>query len=392
MYRRDPGVDVTLFCVPDDYATGREPNVVRRLFPQARIVPSREYLRFALGATLDGLPPKVDEVLFLGGDLMHAGRVNDRLGGRLRSYKFARRSLRERLERVYAVDEANERDIRAASILPERIERVGNLAIDGALGEASGRFGSGAPRAAASDWGGGVLIMPGSRRLEIANLVPFFLQAAVRLRALAPGLPIAFGISPFTELGELETALAGGGDSRFWGTRGRVADTPDGPALHPLGDAPPFPIVYDAMRAASRARCVLTIPGTKCIELAALGVPTVVCTPLNAPELAVVNGPLQYLGRIPLAGTALKRAVVMRVSARFPLTAQPNIDAGEMLMPELRGTLTPGRMAARVIEYLADDVGRALASERLRALYAGHAGAAARVACSLLGVPAEARA
>jgi lipid-A-disaccharide synthase len=377
-------LDVTLFCVPDDYATGREPFVARRLFPQVRIVPSRDYLRFALGAPLDGLPSSVDDVLYLGGDLMHAGRVNDRLGGRLRSYKFARRSLRERLTSVYAVDAANRRDILAATIPPERIELVGNLAIDGALGEASGRFGSGAPRTPARDWKDGVLIMPGSRRLEIANLVPFFLQAAVRMRALAPELPIAFGISPFTELGELERALAGGGDPRLWGTRGRVVDTPGGPALQPLGDAPPFPIVHDAMRAASRARVALTIPGTKCIELAALGVPTVVCTPYNAPELAVVNGPLQYLGRIPLAGTALKRAVVMRVAARFPLTAQPNIDAGEMLMPELRGTLTPGRVAARTLEYAGDDVARANARERLTALYREHVGASERMARSLL--------
>ncbi len=90
---------------------------------------------------------------------------------------------------------------------------------------------------------------------------------------------------------------------RAFGGRAAASSTAsDGPALQPLGDAPPFPIVHDAMRAASRALVALTIPGTKCIELAALGVPTVACTPLNAPELAVVNGPLQYLGRIPLAG------------------------------------------------------------------------------------------
>jgi lipid-A-disaccharide synthase len=336
------------------------------------------------------LPAHVDGVLYLGGDLMHAGRVNDRLGGALRSYKFARRSLRERLKRVYAVDAANERQILAATIPPERVEVVGNLAIDGALGEASGRFGSGALRSSGRDWSGGVLIMPGSRRLEIANLVPFFLQAAVRLRALLPGVPIAFGVSPFTELGELELALAGGGDPRFWGTRGRVVDTPNGPALQPPGDAAPFPIVRDSMRAASRARVALTIPGTKCIELAALGVPTVACTPYNAPELAVVNGPLQYLGRIPLAGTVLKRAVVLRVAERFPMTAQPNIDAGEMLMPELRGTLTPGHIAARVAEYLDDAAALASARVRLRALYAGHIGAAERMARSLLGAGIEA--
>jgi len=118
--------------------------------------------------------------------------------------------------------------------------------------------------------------------------------------------------------------------------------------------------------------------------LAAVGVPTIVCTPLNAPELIVVNGPLTYLDRIPLAGAAVKRAVVLRLGRRFPLLAQPNIDAGEELMPELRGALMPGRVARVVAEYLGDGAERARAAGALRALYAAHAGAADRMARSLL--------
>jgi hypothetical protein len=94
---------------------------------------------------------------------------------------------------------------------------------------------------------------------------------------------------------------------------------------------------------------------------------------------------LQYLDRIPLAGTVLKRAIVVGVDARFRYTAQPNIDTDEMLMPELRGTLMPGDVARRVAEYADDDAARARASERLRSLYAAHVGAAERMARSLLG-------
>ena len=60
------------------------------------------------------------------------------------------------------------------------------------------------------------------------------------------------------------------------------------------------------------------MPGTKCIELAALGVPAIVCTPANAPERVVINGPMQYVDRIPLLGDPLKRALVMALDARFP--------------------------------------------------------------------------
>ncbi len=314
---------------------------------------------------------------------MHAARVQRRLGGRLCTYKFASRGLRGRIARAFAIDGPNERQLARTGLAAERIERVGNLAIDGALGEAAGGSSTGS-NAARTAVAGGVMIMPGARRAEIASLVPFFLQAAVRLRALAPDLPIVFGLSPFTTSAELTRALDTGGDPRFWGARGRVVETPDGTALEPF-DAPElrFPIVHDAMQSAPQAACALTIPGTKCIELAALGVPAVVCVPYNAPELAVINGPLTYLDRIPLAGAALKRAIVLRYVARFAYTAQPNIDADAMLMPELRGTLTPGYVANRVAAYLADDVARVLAAQRLRVLYAGHAGAAERMARAL---------
>jgi hypothetical protein len=66
------------------------------------------------------------------------------------------------------------------------------------------------------------------------------------------------------------------------------------------------------------------------------------------------------------------------------LTAQPNIDTGEQLMPELRGTLMPAEVARRIAAYADDDAARATASLRLRALYADHAGAAERMARSLL--------
>jgi len=145
------------------------------------------------------------------------------------------------------------------------------------------------------------------------------------------------------------------------------------------------------MRHAPRARLAVTLPGTKCIELAALGVPTIVCTPLNAPEVVVINGPLQYLDRLPLIGMALKRAIVVGVDARFPYTAQPNMDAGETVMPEMRGTLYPGDIARRIAAYASDDVGRARDAARLRTLYANHVGAAERMATALLERAGSAR-
>jgi hypothetical protein len=378
LYAKDPTAEVAVFFVPDDYATGREADVVRDLFPRVRAFGPREYMRFAVGARVAGAPESVDVVQYLGGDLMHAARAHRRLGGSARSYKFSRPRYRELFERVYAVDAANVAQLEQWRVPRTRIETVGNLAVDGAFAEAAGAFARAPLDPSAVD--GGVLIMPGTRRREIANLIPFFLQVAVWLRRFAPGVPIAFGLSPFTTDAEVASALESGGDPRFWGARGRV----ESGAIAAGASDERIPIVRDAMRYAPRARVVLTIPGTKCIELAALGVPSIVCTPLNAPEQIVVNGPLTYLDRVPIAGAPLKRALVERLGTRFRFLAQPNIDAGEEVMPELRGALMPGRVARVTADYLADDTGRERAADRLRALYAEHAGASERLARSLL--------
>jgi lipid-A-disaccharide synthase len=385
LLRLAPETDITLFFVPDDYATGREPDVARALFGGVRIVPARDYVRFAFGRAVAGAPTAADIVQYLGGDLLHAARVRARLGGAATTYKFSSRRFARAAGRAYAVDAKNATQLQRTGLPPERVEIVGNLAVDGALGEAAGAF---SPNAA-DDLRivpQGVLIMPGARKHEIAHLVPFFLQVATRLRALAPELPIAFAISPFTSKEELVQALAGGAHPNWWATRGTVVDGPDGLWLQAEGDHPPVPVVRDAMRYAPRARFVVTIPGTKCVELAALGVPTLVTLGLNTPELVVINGPLQYLGKIPGIGVPLKRAVALKIDASFPLSAQPNMDAGEMVMPELRGTLTPGYVARRIAEYAADDAARATASARLRTLYTAHVGAAERMARSLLGL------
>lgn len=385
LLRLAPATDVTLFFVPDDYATGREPDAARALFPSVRVVPAGEYVRFAFGRTVEGVPDGVELVQYLGGDLMHAARVRARLGGRAATYKFSRPRYRDVFDPVFAVDESNAAQLERWGAPPERIAVVGNLAVDGALGEEAGLFR--APGADADDERfvpGGVLFMPGTRRHEVAQMFPFFLACATRLSVLAPELPVAFAASPFTPDDEIAEALAEGGLERFWGVRGAVVPYAGGTALQAEGSGVAFPLVREAMRYAPRAKLAVTLPGTKCIELAALGVPALVCTPTNVPERVVINGPMQYIDRIPLLGDPLKRALVMALDARFPFAAQPNIDAGEELMPELRGTLMPGHVAKRIAEYAADEAAREAASSRLRSLYAAHAGAAERMARALL--------
>ncbi|MDP9111521.1 MAG: hypothetical protein M3M96_07815, partial [Candidatus Eremiobacteraeota bacterium] len=209
LYERAPDTEVHLFLVPDDYATGHEAQLARRLFPSAHVYDPKAYLQVALGRTVEGLPARVDIVQYMGGDLMHAMRVRARLQGRATAYKFSNRRYSERWSRVYAVDEKNVEQLRGWNVPADRIERVGNLAIDGALLEAQAPLEARAPN-------DGILIMPGSRGYEVENLIPFFFTMAMRMLRERPDLPLAFGISPFTPVAEVARAIERGGDPRVW--------------------------------------------------------------------------------------------------------------------------------------------------------------------------------
>lgn len=379
LYRQSPHADVHVFYVPDDYATGREPDVTRELFPAAHVYDPKVYVRVALGARPDGVPEGADAVLYLGGDLMHAARLHKRFGGALATYKFSRRRYARSTARAFAVDDANVRALQACGVPGERIERTGNLAIDGAHMEAQMPPDAGSPQ-------DGVLFMPGSRRYEVEQLIPFFFTAALAMQREERSLPIAFGISPFTPLCAVRAAVEAGGDPRVFARRGTVIEENGAAFLASSNGNVRFPIVRRALAAAMLARLVVTIPGTKAIELAALGKPAISCSPANAPELVTINGPLTYLDRIPLLGVPAKRAIVMAYARRFPFHTQPNIDAGRMVIDELHGTLTPGRVARVALERLADHAWLESSARALSGLYHEHIGAAARVASGILAL------
>jgi hypothetical protein len=381
LYARAPDLVALVFLVPDDYATGFEAQMVRDAFPKALVYEPKRYLKFALGGGLDGVPSGVDVVQYIGGDLLHAARLHARLKGRAATYKFSRRAYRGIFDRAFAVDRANVEQLAGWGTPRDRIEQVGNLAIDGALFEA----GLPAEPHAPPD---GIVVMPGSRSYEIENLVPFYFTVALRILRERPALPIAFAMSPFTPRAQLSSAIEQGGHPRMFARSGKLVTEDGRDYLTTESGDVRIPVVTNALAAAVRARLVLTIPGTKTIELAVLGKPAITITPLNAPELVTINGPLTYLSRIPFVGVPLKRAVAVGVSRRFVHHTQPNMDAGAALIREVHGTVTPGRIARIALESYDDRVWLASASEALALLYRDHVGASDRMAKSLLDLAA----
>ncbi|MBV8197049.1 MAG: hypothetical protein JO263_02855, partial [Candidatus Eremiobacteraeota bacterium] len=339
LYRRASDLESYVFLVPDDYATGFEARFVREAFPQAHVYEPKSYLKFALGRSVPDLPARVDLVQYVGGDLVHSARVHARLRGRAATYKFSRRAYRRLFARAFAVDARNVEQLAAWGVPVERIHEVGNLAIDGAIFESAVAPEPGAPV-------DGILFMPGSRSYEVENLVPFYFAVALQILRARPGLRLAFALSPFTTREQVRKAIEGGGHPRMFGRKGEFVSEGVRDFVTDTAGEVCIPVLYNALPAARAARLALTIPGTKTIELAALGVPMMTISPYNAPEVVTINGPLTYLDRIPLVGIPLKRAVAVAYARRFPQHTQPNMDAGTPLVREMHGTVTPARVAS----------------------------------------------
>lgn len=380
VYEQAPNTAVTVVLLPCAYATGSEAAALQTMFPSARVIDSKAYGRFLLGRSVHGMQKIAGTLQYLGGDLFHAVTIAKRLGLRAMTYKFTRRSYSRTFERFFAIDERNAQEMRAAGAPPDQVRIVGNLVADAVIG--SLREPPPPPGV-----GSGICILPGSRQYELHFLMPFFLRIAREIARARPGIEITFVVSPFNSEEELRRSIQWQGDPRHYGLAGRY-------------DAAESMIEVDGCRFAidrsgdyhsiARSQLVISIPGTKCMEAAVLGRPLLVTMPLNRVDEIALNGVAAYLHRIPLVGRPLKRAVVHAFEKKFKFVAQPNIDAGRLVAPEMRGILTPEQVATRAVAMLDDPHALRVMGETLGSLYDHDIGAAERMAREALGVVTKA--
>ena len=376
---RAPETEITIVLVPCPYATGREAAHAKAMFPSAHVLDPKAYARFLVNRRVDGMHRGPGVLQYLGGDLFHATTLAKRLGLAPLTYKFSRRAYSPSFQRFYALDEGNARELRAAGAPAERVRVVGNLVADSVLGALSGP-------PSLPGVGQGICILPGSRRAEIKNLMQFYLSVARDLSRRMPGIPMTFVVSPFNTDEQLAEALERRPDPKYGGIQGRL--TAGGSAIE--GDG--VRVALDRSgdyRALSKAELVVTIPGTKCLEAAVLGRPMLVLVPLNRPDEITLNGLGSYLHHVPLVGRPLKRWLVRKVERSFRFVAQPNIDVGREVAPEMRGVMMPAEVADRVCELLGRPGELRAMGETLSKIYAAHAGAADRMAADALEIAAS---
>lgn len=408
------GLVIVIVLPPCPFATGNEAHVAALIPGVDAVVTPSEYLKFVM---LGSIPERARRlasgkkreawrgiVVHLGGDHLHSLVIARRLGFPAVAYSDRTIKFQRQFIRIFAEDARVAGKLRQKGVPDAKIDIVGNLMIDGVLGE-------GDPEGVKDALGIAedkpmVCLLPGSRKQEIQYVMPFFLRVAEIIRKFNENTEFVMPLSPFAGMDLVRSALVAAGNrvAKQKG-RSRRGEAKEGlevasATLHMLDDgqeASPAPAVietaegvrvfvipksrYSVMAASDLALCM---PGSVTAELGYLGVPAIVTVPLNLPEEVPLTGIFEFFGRLPVIGGPIKRMAVRKALQRIEFTAIPNKRQRRFIMPEVRGILTAEDVAIKALELLQDTKARGRISLELKEAM-GRPGAAESVASAVLG-------
>ncbi|MDR7416465.1 MAG: hypothetical protein QN193_05040 [Armatimonadota bacterium] len=345
--RRVGGVTVRLGLLPCQYATGREAEVARRTGLFEEVLDPGSCVRLSLGVG----SLRVDGVVHLGGDLWYAVRFGRR--ARCPVFAYTERTLIASRHRAFVwigtPTEGVARRLVALGVPEGKVEAVGELRVDALAAGLSPEEGDDLAERDRL-----LLLLPGSRPSLVRDLAPVMARIGELVRRVHRDVEVAMAASPFLPPGLLEGLLPDRG----------IRILPE----------------EERLRAYRRAALALTIPGSSNLELAYLHTPMVVWLPLYDPARLPLEGLLEWVGRIPLAGRALKAAAVRRHFRTPRLVALPNRLAGARIVEEVVGDAPVEVVVQRVVDLLRDGARRARMQQALRAHFPYAPGAAERIA------------
>lgn len=365
LQKRLPNVPVNLYLFPCPYASGRETEVARMNFGIQRVFSPNDSIKvLAFGNGKHDARDGKRILIYLGGDLMYAALLGRRLRARTYAYQWGNRFW-DRLFSGYFVSHERQRALLAKrGIPPQKIKVVGDLVVDAIHLESS------QSTVLPGTLNGELLVtfFPGSRPVEITHMLPHFLRVAEIAKERMPKVQFAVALSPFATSEQISIALREKNlilESSF----GTLEEERDQKTIRTFAGLR-VPIEqgnqYSLMQ---QSDCIVTIPGTKSGEAGLLGRPMLVVLPTNSLDVIPYPGLLDFIGKIPLAGSALKRALGKKVLSTYKYLAQPNILSGESIVPELVENLTAARVAEAILDLLRNKERRDNMTARLRNLY-----------------------
>ncbi|HSV32135.1 MAG TPA: hypothetical protein VLH40_08980 [Atribacteraceae bacterium] len=373
-----PRIRLIIVTPPCQWRSGGESLFCTALPNVVRIIEPWEYLRYLIRPgslpELRRLSPR-SVILYFGGELFYPLVLQRRTGVPLVGYRQDAHYSAKRFQRLFvSTPRVRDRLITQGSD-GNKIEVAGNLMIDGCPPPSPHwrqQFDPPGQQLIVS-------LFPGSRKNEIRYMLPFFLKTVDSLKPAQQAVRFFLSLSPFAGLSDLERALASSTGSepspktRILTTEHPfpVIKTPQGQSIEIVQKHP-----HEIMAASD---LMLTIPGTKTLEAAFYGTPMLVVTPLERAEDINIGGLVDFLSYLPLFGKRLKRKLIQKAVRRFPFTALPNIIAGESVVPELVGKITPD-LVAREVEHILHNPGYRDTMRKKLPRIPGPGGAALRIA------------
>lgn len=340
-----PGTRISVFIPPCTFASGREVPVVEGFAEVERAIGPAAYLRYALLRLKPGgfKPSHEGFVLFLGGDLGHATLLGKRLRYPVYAYTERDAGHAEDIRFFFVPSERVIARMEKKGVRPEQIKVVGNLMLDAVAPNVSAEEMRELLRLGSDER---VLnLFPGSRPYEVEISLPLYIRAASLFLQEHRGFKAVITLAPFITMENVRRFLNRAQDLQFSiDERGKdVAFL----QVNGVGFVLYRGSSYNTMQVTELA---ISLPGTNNVELAAMGVPTLVILPLNWPELIPLPGLVGLLGSVPLLGAWLKRRVIPRLLQRFPQVSPVNRMAGQVILPELVGLLDETKIARRAGE------------------------------------------
>lgn len=366
-----PDIRICAAVVPCVFSSGSETAVIRALpsvdaacsIDQTMAMIFRNRLPEGFRRGTGGM------VMHLGGDSIFTVLLARRLGLPCLAYVERPISLQGFYDRVFYSGFERVDDRRIGS----RGKVVGEMIVDAALARSPARQPGRGGRVT-------VGLFPGSREFMVKHMLPFYAVMAERMAAARGDLDFVIARSDFMPL-DYFAGIPDVADGReIEGVNVRMVSeggqhfmvTPAGVRMRLTG----------AGEVAALSSVVVTLPGTNTAELGAMGVPMVMLLPTWSAELSPLPGLAGHLGRLPVVGRRIKRAVGEATVRSMRFFSHPNRRAGRAVVPELVGQITAAQVADAALDILATDTGPLEAE--LRSIMGGP-GAARRLAGELVG-------
>ena len=351
-------VRISVVLSPCPHATGKEAAIASS-FPEVdRVLPPESFLSFLLWGKTPANWHWRDTgvVLFLGGDQFYSLVIGKRLAYPIVVYAEWDARWYRYIDAFGVMKESTKAKVSAkyqhkVTVVGDLMAQVGNFPPPTADTEIIG-------------------LLTGSKASKLAQGVPLCLAIADQIHRQRPHTRFIIPVAPSIDI-DILAKFANPANNPLVNTFGNLDielvrdeipffQTAEGLKVELITTFPAYDIL-------SQCRLCLTTVGANTAQLASLAIPMIVLLPTQQLDaMRTWDGIPGILANLPGVGSSLAKLINWLVLKQGRLFAWPNIWAGEEIVPELVGRLSPMEVAKMVIDFLEHPEKLSLMGDRLK--------------------------